>query len=347
MKKVLKLVLTAFALVACLMVWVWMTNAGTGWTEMLQGGLCLAVGAPVVLDTQKLVFLRSLKEEHEQIPTFLNEAEDLSSFVAEGQTLVFPEAGEAPTVYKNRTEDVDNVEPQETTHKVSLDVYDSQNYKLRSINMHALPYDKIQYYTKKSSDSIVKKEIADAAYTFAPTEGGSKKVILPTSGEALNGLRMMTLDDVIKLAMACDNAGFPEGRNLVLSSDMWWGLVNNNQILKGQLERMTLNGKLEANIVEYFGFKIHKVMGQTGVCWDLTAKKKADAGTAVSETVVPASFMFCRNQVFKAGGVFDMFMKDKSQNTEGRAWEFGFQHRFKADFQMGAQRYSGLVYAAK
>lgn len=302
----------------------------------------------VTLDTQKIVFLSQLKEDYKAIDTWLGEASDLSTFVESGQTLVFPEAGEAPKVYKNKTDDVDSVEPKETVYKSELDVYDSQNYKLRNIYLHALPFEKVQYYTKLSADSIVRKEIEDAAYAYTPIDAGAKKLVIPTTGDVVNGLKMMRIEDVITLARACDNNEFPdEGRNLVLPSDMWWDLVNNNNILKGQMERVQLNGVIEPKIVQYYGFKIHKSVQKLGIGYDVNAKKKAPQGTAITGNVVPAGFLFIKESVYKAGGMFDMFRKVKSQNTEGRAEEFGFQHRFKADFQRNAQKYSGMIYCAK
>ena len=158
----------------------------------------------------------------------------------------------------------------------------------------------------------------------------------------------MTLEDVITLARACDNAEFPEdGRNLVLPSDMWWDLINNNPILKGQLERMPLNGIIEPKVVEYYGFKIHKSVQKLNIGYDLVTAMKAPQGTIITGDIVPAGFMFISDMVFHAGGMFEMFRKNKSQNTKGRAEEFGFQHRFKADHQMSGQRYSALIYLDK
>jgi hypothetical protein len=314
-----------------------------------EAGVTLAMPA-VTLSTQKIVFLTSLKEEYEKIDTWLNEAEDLSTFVESGQTLVFPEAGQDPSVYKNRTTDVDSVEPTETVYKSELDVYDSQNYKIRNIYLHALPFEKIQYYTRKSANAIIKQEIEDAAYSYAPDSAGAKKIVIPTTGALRGGLKMMILDDIVTLARACDNASFPDGRNLVLTSDMWWDLVNNNAILKGQLERSQQNGIIAPHIVEYYGIKIHKTLGNSlGITYDIDGEEKAPQGTAINVAgdIVPAALLFCKNQVYKAGGNMEMFYQEKSSNTSGRAYEFGFQHRFKADFQMSAQRYSGLIYAAK
>lgn len=347
MKKFCKIMAWVAALTVCL-VMVFLAEPGfLGFAKMIGGGMTLAM-PPVVLDTQKIVFLRSLKEEYEAIDTWLSEAEDLSSFVEQGQTLVFPEAGAAPAVYKNRTTDIDEVEPTETTHEVALDVYDSQNYKIRNIYLHALPFDKIQHYTKKSSDAIVKQEIEDAAHNFTPTSAGNKRIVIPTTGTGRNGFKMMTLEDVITLARALDYHEFPtSGRNLVLPSDMWWDLVNNNTILKGQLERVPLNGIIKPLVVEYYGIKIHKSEQKLNVGYNVSTSLKAPQGTVITGDVVPAGFLFIKNSVFRASGMFDMFRVVKSQNTKGRAEEFGFQHRFKADFQMNAQRYSAIVYAAK
>ena len=309
-------------------------------------GVSLAI-AP--LATQKAVFLNSLKEEYEKIDTWLANAEDLSAFVVDGQTIKFPEGGADPAVYKNRTTDVDSVEPTETVYSEDLDVYDSQNYKIRNIYLHALPFDKVQFYTRKSADSIVKKEIADAAYAFAPLQAGTKSIVMATTGDAADGFKMLTLADVLTLARTADRMQMPEGnRNLVLPSDWWWDLVNNNEILKGQLKYQQNTGVIDPKIVNYYGINIHKSLGdKLGLGYDTNTSKKAAQGAAITGTVCPAALFFCGQEVYRAGGQFEMFYKDKSVNTDGRAYEFGFQHRFKAGHQMSSDRYCGLLYKAK
>jgi hypothetical protein len=313
-----------------------------------QADVAGVMTAAVVLPAQKIVFMNSLREEYKALDTWLNEATDLSSFVADGQTLRFPEAGGAPAVYKNRTTDVDSVEVEETIFDVALDYYDSQNYKMRNINMHALPYEKIQYYTKKSAEAIVIKEVQDAAYAFAPINVGGKRIIIPTTGAARNGFKMLTLSDILILARACDAAGFPKmGRNLVLPSDMWWDLVENNDILKAQLQYQQNTGIINPSIINYYGFKIHNSFGNNAaVAYDISDAAKAPQGAVITGDVVPAAFVFISSEVFRAGGAFEMFMTEKSKNPTGRADEFGFAHRFKADFDKSGKRYSAMIYKA-
>lgn len=321
-----------------------MGNDGGNWMDVVGGSLAISP-----LATQKSVFLTSLKEEYEKIDTWLNNAEDLSSFVAEGQTIKFPEGGADPAVYKNRVTDVDSVEPTETVYSEDLDVYDSQNYKIRNIYLHALPFDKVQFYTRKSADSIVKKEIADAAYNFAPTQAGSKTIVMATTGNAgSDGLKMMTLADVMSLAKKADAMQMPEGKRvLVLPSDWWWELVNSNDILKGQMQYQQNNGVIEPKVVNYYGIKIEKSMGNTlGLGYDTGTSKKAAQGATITGNVKPAALFFCGQEVYRAGGMMEMFYQDKSTNTAGRAYEIGFQHRFKAGHQMSGDRYTGLIYKA-
>ncbi len=338
MKKFAMLIALAVVAVGCVL--------GADAQLDIPEGVSLAI-AP--LATQKAVFLNSLKEEYEKIDTWLANAEDLSAFVVDGQTIKFPEGGADPAVYKNRTTDVDSVEPTETVYSEDLDVYDSQNYKIRNIYLHALPFDKVQFYTRKSADSIVKKEIADAAYAFAPLQAGTKSIVMATTGDAADGFKMLTLADVLTLARQADRMQMPEGnRNLVLPSDWWWDLVNNNEILKGQLKYQQNTGVIDPKIVNYYGINIHKSLGdKLGLGYDTNTSKKAAQGAAITGTVCPAALFFCGQEVYRAGGQFEMFYKDKSVNTDGRAYEFGFQHRFKAGHQMSNDRYCGLLYKAK
>lgn len=338
MKKFAMLIALAVVAVGCVL-------GADAQLDVLEG-VSLAL-AP--LATQKAVFLTSLKEEYEKIDTWLEKAEDLSAFVIDGQTIKFPEGGADPAVYKNRTTDVDSVEPTETVYSEDLDVYDSQNYKIRNIYLHALPFDKVQFYTRKSADSIVKKEIADAAYAFAPLQAGTKSIVMATTGDAADGFKMLTLADVLTLARTADRMQMPEGnRNLVLPSDWWWDLVNNNEILKGQLKYQQNTGVIDPKIVNYYGINIHKSLGdKLGLGYDTNTSKKAAQGAAITGTVCPAALFFCGQEVYRAGGQFEMFYKDKSVNTDGRAYEFGFQHRFKAGHQMSNDRYCGLLYKAK
>jgi hypothetical protein len=324
-------------------------GAITGVPGLLIGGASFASSfhqskGALKIGLQKEVWIQGLKDEYLEKTTWLDQAEDLSSFVDEAQVLHFAETGAMPDVYKNKTDDVDSVEPTETPLAQELDTFDSQNYKIRQATLPALPYDKIQHYTRKSADAIRLKEALTAAWEFTPTEATAKSIVLPTTGLTDGaGKKLCTLNDIQSLAEACDTAMFPDGRNLVMTPKMWWQLVKNNDILKAQMQFQQKVGIIDPQVVEYYGIKIFRYTHKVG--FNLTTSKKAAFGTAFGETVTDLSFLFCSQEVFRASGTFMMSYLPFSQNPKGRAHEFGFQHRFKAGFQRTAEKYSGILYS--
>lgn len=303
------------------------------------------------LATQKAVFLNVLKDEYHEIDTWLNEATDLSSFVVDGQTLKFPEGGAYPKVYKDRTEDVDSMEPTESVHSEDLNVYDTQNYKIRNIWLHALPFDKVQYYVKNAAEAIKIEVVKDGAYNIMPSTvlSNDKRVVIPATGTAEDGRKTICLADIKTLAKQCDNKRFfKKGRNLVLPSDMWWGLVNNNNVLETQISNQQKVGVYNPDIVEYCGIKIHKSYGdELGLTWDTSTNKKGAQGAVLTDTVAPCALFFCSDAIYRADGEFKMFYNNMENNPTGRADEFGYQHRQKTGHQYADQKYTGVIYLPK
>lgn len=301
-----------------------------------------------MMGLQREVWLPSLQEQYEQKRDWMNGLSDLSMFVDANQTLHFAEIGDYPDVYKNRTTDVDAVEPTETPSSVDLDTYDSQNYKIRKIGLYAIPYAKVEAYTRQSAEAIRLKEAKACAYAISPDAAGTKKIVLPTTGTNNgSGYAMLILDDIQKLARAFDQNKFPEpetGRHLVLTTNMWWELVMSNEILKAQIQYQQGVGILDPKLVNYYGFKIYRYDAEVG--YNITTSLKAAEGAVITGDIRPMSFAYCTREAFMASGVFSLFDKPISQNTSGRAYEFGFQHRFKSGMLRDDLKYTAGIYHA-
>ncbi|MEI6898549.1 MAG: hypothetical protein WCL00_01625 [Bacteroidota bacterium] len=301
-----------------------------------------------MMGLQREVWLPSLQEQYEQKRDWMDGLSDLSMFVDNNQTLHFAEVGDYPAVYKNRTTDVDSVEPSETPSSVDLDTYDSQNYKIRKIGLYAIPYAKVEAYTRQSAEAIRLQEAKACAYAISPDASGTKKIVLPTTGKDNgSGLARMTLEDVQKLAQAFDLNKFPEaetGRYLVLTTNMWWELVMSNELLKAQIGFQQSIGTIDPKVVNYYGFKIYRY--DAGVGYDISGSAKAAEGAVITGNIRPMSFAFCTREAFKASGLFSMFDKPIQQNTSGRAYEFGFQHRFKSGMLRANLKYTAGIYHA-
>lgn len=310
-------------------------------------GLVLAA-AP--LATQQGVFLNQLKTDYENIEKeWLNGVDDFSRWVEDNQQVKFPEGGVSPAVYKDRTTDVDSVEPEETVHSENLVTYDSQNYKLRRISMYALPFDKKAFYTKKSAEAIVEQELKDACYNFAAKEAKTKSIIYAATGTDDGTFKTFSFDDLKKLAELADSKIFPKkGRKLILPSDMWWALVNSSTLLTNQVQNMPNTGNIEIKLVNALGFTIYKSLGDMyKLGYDTSTSKKAAQGAEITGNVVPAATFFCDGGVFKASGDYKMSAVDFANNPTGRAYEFGFQHRALYGKQYNDEKYTGLIYLPK
>jgi hypothetical protein len=302
-----------------------------------------------MMGLQREIWLPDLQLKYEQKRDWMNHMTDLSEFVDEYQVLHFAEIGDYPAVYVNRTTDVDSVEPTETPNQATLDTYDSQNYKIRKIGLYAIPYRKVEFYTAQSSEAIRLREARTAAYAVSPDAPGANKIIIPSTGDNDGtGLCKILLRDIATLAQAMDNYKFPEaqtGRHLVLTTNQWWQLVNDNEILKGQIIYQQKVGEINPMIVNYYGITIHRY--DSGVGYDVDADAKAAQGTVIGGDVVPFGFCYCTRETWKGEGAWSMFDKPVQSNTGGRAHEFGFQHRFKAGVFRKNQQYTAGIYSAK
>ena len=300
---------------------------------------------------QREVWLPSLQEQYVQNRDWMNGLSDLSQFVDDNQVLHMAEIGDYPTVYKNKTDDVDSVEPTETPKDVSLDTYDSQNYKIRKIGLYGIPYAKVEAYTRQSAMAIRLKEAKTCAYAIAPDVDlqASKKILIPTTGADVGtGYQSLTIADVMNLARIMDVNIFPEketGRHLVLTSNMFWELIMSSDVLKAQIGFQQRPGYQDVNQLEFWGFKIHRY--DALVPYDQDAAAKAAEGTLITGNIVPMSFGFCTREAWKGEGAWSMFDRPITTNTTGRAYEFGFQHRFKAGLYRTAQKYSFGIYSPK
>jgi hypothetical protein len=299
------------------------------------------------MGVSKEIWLPILKGDYDQANTWLDKAQSWDAFIENDVLHTAEDGGSELETYKNKTDDVDSIEPTETPNSISLDYYDTQNYKIRHGKLETLPYDKIKYYTDKGAKSLRKKEAIDAAYAFAPLEEGDKIFILPTTGVAKSdSFKRMSIPLLLDAARIADNQKWPEGnRHVVLTSDMWWDLAEDDTIKK-QIELKAAIGKVDVTSIDAYGWTIHK--HAHGVNFNLNAMKKAALGsaTSIATGIVPAAFIFCTEETFRASGTFNMIELPFKQNTKGRATEFGFQHRFTAGKIRANYKYCGMIYYA-
>lgn len=73
---------------------------------------------------------------------------------------------------------------------------DTKNTVVRNIEQMQAAYDKMQSVTRGHVNALTRKRRAMAAYNWCPLQNGEFTPVLVTTGEAVNGRRRLTFDDL-------------------------------------------------------------------------------------------------------------------------------------------------------
>ena len=145
---------------------------------------------------EKELWVDIIKEQPIQEGDFLNESEDLSALV-DNNTLHLAEAGVEPEVFiDNDTYPVGIVQREDVPKDILLHTLDTKNTVVRNIEQMQAAYDKMQSVTRGHVNALTRKRRAMASYNWCPLQNGEFTPVLVTTGEAVNGRRRLTFDDL-------------------------------------------------------------------------------------------------------------------------------------------------------
>lgn len=292
----------------------------------------------------KEFWLSVIKEQFDQVPSFLQAVTDLSQFV-ENNKLHLAEAGVDPDVLINVANyPIPIVDREDIPYELSLDTADSENTPIRGVEKVQLSYDKTASVTRRHAAAILNKIAAYATFNFSPSADGTYTPVIPTTGNTamVSGFKDITEDDVLILADKFDAIDAPDGdRALVLHDKHYNQLLKTSTILREQQKFMGKKGKIDREILNLYGFDIFKYKSKA-VYNKSTGQKKAWGAAAAPSTDTISSFAFVGSEVMKAFGDMDMYFRLK--DPEHRADIIGFQRRF-AVLPM-RNKYIGAIYSA-
>lgn len=194
-------------------------------------------------------------------------------------------------------------------------------------------YDKVQSVTRGHVNALTRK----LAGQWPPTTGVrcrtvSSRPVLVTTGEAVNGRRRLTFDDLDLLeakfkAMEVDMTQLC----LVLTTEHEADLKSENRKLYKEYMR---DGKIG-------NFKVFSYPHLP--LFDTTTGKKQAFGSAKGENSAMASIAWIRTEVMRATGTVDVFHREK--DPEARGDILGYQQRFSA--LPLRNKYIGAIYSGK
>lgn len=275
----------------------------------------------------KEYWLEVVKEQYDQVPTFLSALEDLSAFVNNNK-INLAEAGIDPEIVINLAQYPIPVVPRsDINHELTLDTYDSENTPVFNAAQKELSYDMMASYLRRHSKAILNKIAQYGTFNLTPAADSEFTPVIPTTGTTalVAGFKDITEDDIFNLADRFDAIDAPDSeRVLVLHDKHFNQLLRTSSILKEQQKYQTRQGEINRNVYRIADFDIYKYKSRA-VFNKTTGAKKAWGAEADAATDTISSFAFVKGEVAKAMGTLDMFELLKDPYT--RSDIVGFQQR--------------------
>lgn len=271
---------------------------------------------------QKEVWVNQLMENFYPDTSFLNYAKDFSG-LTENDAINLAEAGIDPVVMiNNTTYPIKVVQRVDSPIRIELDKFETENTLVRRPEVIEYAYDQLESVLMGHRSILRTRTAEKAAHAYAPQEDTTDTPVLQTSGEAKDGRKMLTFEDIFNLKECFDNAGIPlEKRYLVLHPSHVTDLLRLDvktfkdmmDIVNGQPKRFAGFGMLQ--------------FSRTAV-YDSTTMEKKEFDAPSGENDVFSSLAFYGEEVMKADGEVYMYINEDDPKERGTI--VGFDKRFIA-----------------
>jgi hypothetical protein len=210
----------------------------------------------------------------------------------------------------------------DTPIEIELDLFETINTLVRNPDAIELAYEKLESVLYGHRMTLRTTTARKAAHAFAPTSDSTFTPVISCTGEAdVNGLRKLTVQDILNLKRRYDDMDIPkEDRFLVLDPRHTEDLIN-------------IDLKSFKDITDFKKGKPQRFAGFNMLEFSKNPKYDPDAVTkyafdSVNAGAAHSSFSFHKTEVFKADGTVKMY--DTLDDPKERASIVGFDKRFIA-----------------
>ena len=209
----------------------------------------------------------------------------------------FVEIGGDPTgLVNNTTYPIPVTALEDADKPVSLDKFTTEATPVTNDELHAISYDKMASVQERHRDVLVEAFGQRAIHAIAPDENKTGVPVLFTTGEAVEGRKLMTSADLLAVKRSFDKMGIPkQDRVLVLCSDHVNDLLQTEQRFK---DHYNIN-QTEGKIGRLYGFDIYEY---DGTPYYNSAGKKLAWGAVPGATDSQSSVAFYAGRMMKAAG---------------------------------------------
>lgn len=268
---------------------------------------------------EQSIWVKQIQKNFYPDSSFLKETTDFSGFV-NANMINIAEAGIDPKVLiNNTTYPVPMAVRVDNNAELPLDEFATENTIVREAEKVQLSYDKVESVIFSHRLSLQTACATKAAHAIAPADHGDYTPIIKTTGSVRNGVKSLTVADILDLKAVFDEMDAPlDGRILVLTSDHVRDLMLSDLDCFKDIADL-VNGQPK----RFAGFSIYPFTKCPS--YDESGQKKA-FGAASAENDRKASFAFCKSEVMRADGEFKMF--SRLSDPEERGDIIGFAKRF-------------------
>lgn len=245
---------------------------------------------------------------------WLQELTSLDHMV-DNNTINLAEVGADPEVYVDNS--VFPLQPKQRTDKgivIPLSTFDTEPTHVTNVDELETNYNKCESVANQHVNVLRAKASQSAAYSIAPVKHTATTPVLKTTGEARNGSKSLTFDDLLDLQDQFDNAELPqEGRVILLCPRHKSDLKREDK----KLFKEVMSDK------EIYGFKVYTYTRNPR--YNVATGEKLPYS---SVTGCESSIAFCKSECMRAMGTIEG--EPEKRWADYRGWVLGFQLRFVA-----------------
>lgn len=197
-----------------------------------------------------------------QADWFLQMGVDMTQYVEMNEYVNFAHKGGTPNVLKNATYPLPVVTRTDIPDKVPMSKYSTECTKLPYVSLMNLAYDKKDSVLKDHREALINQVATEGLWVVSPYQNTANTPVITTdagNSAAADGYKAITSKDIMNLRVKLDKA-YPRLKNarwiLVMDAVAFWDLVENNTVLKGQIQHLGKIGEVFLPRVFYHGFEI-------------------------------------------------------------------------------------------
>lgn len=271
----------------------------------------------------KQIWIAQILENFYPSDNFLTPVSDYSGFV-ENDIIHFASAGLDPKVLiNNTTYPIKIVQRADEDCSIELDLFETENTLVRRPEAIELAYNKLESVLSQHRNTLRKAVSSKAIHAFAPSEDTANTPVIQTTGQAANGRKRMTFEDLLTLKERFDAAEIPlEERYIVLHPKHVTDLLLEDIKLFKDLTNIQ-----DGEPFRFAGFGCYQFSQMPHYSLSSEKLKKISFDTEEQGEQF-ASVAFYAKEVMKADG--EVHMYSRIDDPEERATIVGFDKRFIA-----------------